>query len=136
MQPKKGTRSGQLKSRLKQLILSQSEQAPSLKRMVVGTHEKRGRLAEAAPARFSSPQTKGVELNLEDKVDDFGDPPTLYSSLESMEIGMPRSDVSLKKSSLDLKPTSKKLAQTLLLAEILTEPRAKRPHQLLGYKKR
>jgi hypothetical protein len=137
MQPKKGTRPGQWVSRLKQMLPSINDQTPPLKRTVVGTHERRGRLDQVAtPVRYSSPTTKSVDLKLEDKEVDFGDPPTIYSPLSALELGASSPNVSSKRWPLDLKPTPKKLAETLILAEILSEPRAKRPYHPLGYKKK
>jgi hypothetical protein len=145
LQPKKDGRRGY---RNPQFLSRRSKigEAPSpIKRTVIGTHERKKSNEERAPVRFAPQASTLSKLKEEDKRTDFGDPETAYSPIESMEIRYAKQKskvqrfqptTSPRKTSLDLKPTPKKLAETLILAELLSVPRAKRPHQPLGYKKR
>ncbi|HSU79797.1 MAG TPA: hypothetical protein VLK78_05220, partial [Candidatus Angelobacter sp.] len=146
MQPKKREKYGPLKSRIKQIVPPISEQGSRpVKRTVTGTHERTRRGEEAAPPRFTPQAIKLKDRALENRDPDFGDIETVYSPVQLMEpgasvpgreIGTNRDYGSSKNSALNLKPTPKRIAETLVLAEILSVPRAKRPHQPLGYKKR
>lgn len=144
LQPKKDGRRGYRSPQVLSRLPKKGASSP-IKRTVIGTHERRRNDEERAPVRFVPQESSPFKLKEEDKKIDFGDLETVYSPIESMEIGSAKQKpkdqsvqarTSSRKTSLDLKPTPKKLAETLILAELLSVPRARRPHQPLGYKKR